>query len=490
MRGSLVALLAMLAFVPFALFVGRRTSRAAGIAIIVIAGSLFLPEKTAILDVMLIPAIEKERLTYLCALLVMMVYHGEALREARPGRGPEAIFLLVVVAFLGTVAMNRNPMFNYGFRQEPLGFYWVCARSIDDLLTLFLPFMVGRAMFRSRDDLRTLAFVVVAGGLAYVPLMLIEVVMAIPFRVWQLSAMIYKVVAQPSWRWGGLQPVVFMENQLSTASYMAVAVILAAGFGATKTGMRWWRVRRAHFWTSVGLLASRVSSSNVYGIVLGGMLRLFRARLSAVVGLWLVVMVCAYPALRLADVFPDQKLVEFAGEHLNEERARSLNGRFLEEDFIFAGLEDRLWFGWGMFDRIPGAATFGEGEVGLDSYLVIRVGLTGLVGMELLFLLLMIPVWVAWRRLRLLQQKEAQILLAALILCVAARMVDYLMNGLFNSLPFFLAGALYGVAKSIGRPDGGWDAPETPAQVTLFEVPKRKPRGSRRGVAGSSRHRK
>lgn len=457
-------MLAMMLFLPVALHFARRMSRAYGIALVVMAGSLFLPEGVALVDLPLVPSIEKERLTYLSALVVMLAFHRQDYRAARPGAGPEMVFLLMVLAFLCTAATNRNPMFNYGLRQEPLGLYWILARSLDDLVTIVLPFVVGRTAFRSGGDLRALAYVIVAAGLVYVLLIGLEALLSLPFGVWQFSLQIYGVPQLPSWRWGGIQPVVFMENALSSASFMVVAVIMAAGFAASRAKVAWRGVRRAHLWTALGLLLTRVSSCNAYGVVLGGLLRLVRARTSGLVGLLVAVLVCAYPALRLADVFPDEKLVEIARDLINEERATSFGGRFGEEDFVFAGLGDRLWFGWGMFDRIPGAATFGQNQDGLDSFLVIRVGLTGIAGTELIMLLLLIPVWVAWRRLRLLEGKESQFLVAALMMCIGARMVDFLMNGLFNSLPFFLAGALYGVGKSIGQPDGGWDmAPEPDA---------------------------
>lgn len=472
-----MAYVAMLAFLPFSLSVARRLSHASAVAAIVLAGSLFLPEKVALLDVRFVPEIEKERLTYLCALIASLVFHRRVYRDARPGAGPEAIFLLVFVGFLCTTAFNRDPMFNYGVRQDPLGIYWILARSVDDLTTIFLPFLVGRTMFRNREDLIKLAYALVAAGLIYVPLIALEALLSIPFHVWQLSLVIYDVAIQPSWRWGGIQPVVFMENGLSNAGFMVVAAIMAAGFAASKAGPTWRGVRRAHLWTSFGLLMTRVSSCNIYGVVFGGCLRFFSARLASLLATFVAVMVCVYIAMRLADVFPDEQLVQLAREYVNEERARSFEGRFLEEDFVFDGLGDRLVFGWGMFDRIPGAATFGQGEQGLDSFMVIRTGLTGVVGVELIMLLLAIPVLVAWRRIRLVPDRQAQFLIAALMLCVAARMVDYLMNGLFNCLPFFLAGALHGVAKSIGKPDGGWEVQSAPDNT---ESGRQGPAGRRR----------
>lgn len=488
MSNGLVALVAMVCFIPFSLYLCHRLPRASAISVVVLAGSLFLPESVALLDLPLIAAIEKERITYLCALIGIFTYHKRTFLAARPGRGPEAVFLLVVLALLGTWQLNTEPMINYDRTQEALGIYWVVVRSVEDLLTFVVPFVVGRIAFQSREDLRTLAYALVAGGLVYVPLIILEAAMSILFRVWHLSPLIYGVslggVVQ---RWGEVQPVVFMDNALSLASFMAVATIMAAAFAASKSTAVWRGIRRAHLLTQLGLLLTRVTSSNLYGLALGLGLRAFKPAFSARLAVMIAAFVCAYPLLRLADLFPYEWVVQLAHDLINEERARSFEGRFLEEDFVFEGLGSRVGFGWGMFDRIPGAATFGVGEVGLDSYLIIRIGLTGVLGTELVFLFLMIPVWVAWRNLRFVADRESQFLMAGLMLCIAARMTDFLLNGLWNYLPFFLAGALYGIAKSTSRPDAGW---ALPVDAGLIKGPRQRAalgRGAVGRVSGQNR---
>lgn len=466
MSGGFVAILAMAAFLPFAIFVAKRLPRAVAVSVVVIAGSIFLPEGAVLIDLPIVPAIEKERVTFLSALIVVLAFFRKDFAAARPAFGLEAVFLLIFVAYLFTTAQNRLPVVNYGTTFEGLGIYWILARSIDDLLTFILPFVVGRTMFRSEADLRALAYVLVGAGLIYVPLIIIEALLSIPFSVWQLHQVVYGIAMQPSWRWGGIQPVVFMENALSNASFMAMVVIMAAGFAAGHTKASWLGITRAHLLTQIGLLLTRVTSSNLYGIVFGAVLRIAKARLSALLAAGVALAVCIYPAMRLADVFPNDKLVEVAAKYVNEERAFSLEGRFLEEDFVFTGLGDRLWFGWGMYDRIPDAANFGEGETGLDSFLVIRVGLTGIIGTELILLLMLVPVLMGFRRFSGASSREAQFLLVALMLCVAARMVDSLLNDIWNCLPFFLAGALHGVARSIPA-DSGTSNPQSTRAGTV-----------------------
>jgi hypothetical protein len=177
---------------------------------------------------------------------------------------------------------------------------------------------------------------------------------------------------------------------------------------------------------------------------------MLRARTVATIAAGLVTLSCVYPALRTADVFPDDALVEFARGY-DKARARSLWGRFQEEDHVLGKLGDRFWFGWGSFTRIPGAETFGEGETGLDGWWVIRIGSHGIVGVELQYAFFALPVIMAWRRSRRLRDPAVMALLAALMAIVGMRSIDLLLNGWWNSLPIFLAGALSGVSGSLGR---------------------------------------
>ena len=447
MSGGPLAILAMAAFLPIALYVGRRLPRALAIASIVVGGTMFLPDVDAVLfDLPVIPAMEKDRIIYLSALFVAMGSFRRDFAAVRPGLGLELVFPLMFIGYLFTASQNRLPVVNYGNTYDGLGIYWIMARSIDDLLTFVLPFVIGRTMIRGLADLRTLAYVLVGAGVLYFPIIASEALLSIYFHVWQWQFFFYDVAARASWRWGGIQPVGFMAGPLAAGSFMAITVIFAAAFAASKSSASWFGVRRAHLATQMALLMTRVTSSNLYGVVFGFALRLLTVRASSLIALCAAAVVVTYPALRLAGLFPYETMVQFVRDNLNEERAHSFEGRFMEENFVFDGLGDRLLFGWGMFDRIPGAATFGTGEKGLDSFFVIRVGLNGIIGAELIYLLLFVPVLVAWRRVSGVQQREAQLLMVALMLCVAARMIDTLLNDIWTSLPFFLSGALLGAA--------------------------------------------
>ncbi|MEQ8484121.1 MAG: hypothetical protein RIB46_07135 [Pseudomonadales bacterium] len=447
MLGNPIALAAFIGFVPFCFYVFRRNSTARATAIIVLTGSLLLPEVYQI-KIPMIPSIDKERVTYLAALLALLAYHQ--LRNATPriGFGLEAVLLLVVVGRLLTMSMNGQPILNEGEIQDGIGIYWLVSYTIDDFLIYVAPFLVGRIAFRSEDDLKTLLQMAVWFGLLYTALIVIEILMSVPFRVWQLSQVIYGIPMRPMWRWGWIQPIVFMDNGLAIASFMAIAAIAAAGLIRAREGATSVKAAKARPALLAGLLMTWNVAGNVYGFAMTIAFKILGRSNLRRLAIALALLPCIYPGLRMADVFPAEQIVEFAYE-VDADRGKSLEGRFLEEDFVLGNIGDRLWVGWAMYDRIPGAASFGRGETGLDSWWIIRAGMTGLIGVELIYLMLGIPVLMAARRVSRLGDAPSAYLLLALMLCVAVRMNDLLINGWFNCLPAFLSGALYGVVKSI-----------------------------------------
>jgi len=468
--GTVRALLALLLFVPFAMAMFQRKPRATAASIVFLCGIGFLPEQAAF-DLPTLPPIGKEYLTYLCALAGGMIYRAKSIASARPGRGLEALVVLMLVENIITAFMNPDPMWDEGKLEAGLGIWDVVAKTGDDALGIALPYFVGRALFRTRQDalvlMRTLGMV----GLVYTVLIVIEVAGSIPFKVFQLGERVYGIRQQPLWRWGVIQPVVFLDNGLSVATFMAACLIAVAAL--IKIRVEWLPIRatRARLAVAFGLLMTRSVAGNVYGHVLTLCFALLKARTIAAIGLGLVTLSCTYPALRTADLFPNRKLVEFA-QGLDRERARSLSGRFDEEDFVLEGLGEKYWFGWGNYVRTPGAETFGVGEVGIDGWWVNRIGTHGIIGVQLHYAIFGWPVFLAWRRMRRLRDPVLMALLAALMVMVGMRSVDLLLNGWWNSLPVFFAGVLTGVSSSIGRGP-------PPAMSTALAAPRFEPSSSR-----------
>jgi hypothetical protein len=165
----------------------------------------------------------------------------------------------------------------------------------------------------------------------------------------------------------------------------------------------------------------------------------------------LVAMVVAYPALRSSGRFPTQDIVEFA-DRLSADRAHSLNTRFMNEDALYERASERLWFGWGGFGRNRVYNEYGKDVSITDGEWIIRLGGRGIVGLVGSFGLLLGPIFIARRRIRKIVAAEDRRVLDAMTLLVALSAVDLLPNGMFTQFPFFLAGALAGLAHGMSKP--------------------------------------
>ena len=422
------------------------------VAFCVLAGSLFLPESVAI-DLPTIPPLQKEYVTYLSVLMGLWFFQHRSFIQAKPFGGPERLLLLLFVGNIGTMMMNLQPLFDEGKLEDALGPYWLMAATMDDFLMFLVPFFVGRMMFDTFADVIVFLKYLTAAGAIYFILIVIEVVMAIPFHVWQLSDLIYGVAQRPMWRWGVIQPLVFMDNGLSIASFMALAAVASTAIVRIRQGSSIWTGRRAQLANLTGLLMSRNIAGNIYGWSMTILIALFKPKFVARACFLIVVFVSFYPFMRIVDVFPNEMMVEFATT-IDAERARSFEGRFDEEDHVLKYIDDRIFFGWGGVVRIPGAETFGRGgETGLDSFFVIRLGSRGIVGFLVCTILFFYPTLLAWRRVKRLTNPTHIIVVAALMAMVAIRMSDLLINGWWNALPMFLAGALLGAARAQETPD-------------------------------------
>ncbi len=453
-RFNLLAYVALVGFIPLAVAIFARLPRATATATTVLAGSLFLPEFLAF-DFVGLPPLDKDNITYLGALAGALAYRSRSLSAARPGLGADLIVGLILIANVATIASNPGAMRDEGTVEPGLNAYDAVSMSADVLFRFGVPFFLGRSMFSTREDLRTLLVLLAGAGLIYAVLISIEVVLSIPWRVFHLNRLIYGIAKEASFRWGQVQPAVFLEHGLSVALFMATALLAAVGLAAA-------RMRVFHVAAKVScsvLFVALVLCRNVAGVVYGGTLSLSVAMLRpshvARISVLLATLVCVYPALRSAGLFPYQQILDLAGE-FDQGRRDSLFGRFHEEEYILDLMGNRIWFGWGNIARVPGAqggnaGTEGGFEGGLDGYWVIVLGTHGAVGLELRLALLTLPVLLAWRTLRRMRSAREKTLLVALMAIVAMRCVDLLPNGWWNNLPVFLAGALYSFSRSLGN---------------------------------------
>jgi hypothetical protein len=443
---SWLGLVALVAWGPFVLLSFARLSPISACLLAILGGDLLLPAGGAGFSISGLPDLSASRIATLSALAGCVVFHrGRLLRViTRPW------FLLLVALFgvsaLATALTNRDVAVQ-GIRTfAALTPYDGLSMWISHLLDYAIPFLLGAALFRRKQDLLLLHRWVVLAALLYTLPILYELRMS-P----QLHNMVYGYFPHSfiqSIRGGGYRPVVFLGHGLAVAMFLATGVLLAAGLW--RVGATLWRGIPA--WTAavyllVILLLCKSMAPAVYAITGALLLLLSPLRLRMTSIAVLTSLAIAYPVLRTAGWIPTDAMVEAAAS-VSQERADSLAFRFANEEILLARAHERIRFGWGGFGRNRVFGDYGDLTV-TDGMWIIVVGLSGIVGFGVLFGQFGVVIANAIRTAGRLRSPETRILFSSLTLLIAVRLVDCIPNAGFGSFLFLLVGATTGLCTGL-----------------------------------------
>jgi len=443
---------ALFLFIPVVLGFYARFPATKATVFTVLGGVLFLPESLAV-DPPLLPPIDKTSITAFWAFVGCMWKARSRVSRARPFRGIDLLFVLLLLCNVGTAVTNQFPLISGPVVRQGLTLYDSVALGIKDTLAIYLPFLLGRAMFTDRRDLRLLLNGFVVAGVVYSFLALIEIRLSPQLHNWVYGY--HQMDFTMTMRFGGYRPMIFMETGLAVGMFMLAATI--AAIALHRTGHV--RARTVYF-LGVVLVLCKSTGAIIYALValpVVALVKLPRARLPALLAL----LTLLYPALRTTNTFPTEALVAQA-EKINEERALSLWFRFDQEYQLLQRALEQPLFGWGGYNRNRHFdAITGEDLSVTDGDWAIQIGSRGLVGFVAVYGLMTVPVILTWRRIKRVRVRQDRQRLAALALITSLLVVDLLPNGLFHCLPFFLSGALFGLLHGLGNKRPG--APGTPS---------------------------
>lgn len=401
----------------------------------------YLPEVVAF-DPPLLPPLDKTSMAALWCFIACMIKSPGKIRSAKPFRGIDILFIFMLLGNVGTSLTNGDPIVTGPVVRPSLTLYDSFALGIKDTLSVYLPFLIGRAMIRKRKDLHDLTRILLSTGLFYTLLALVEIRMS-P----QLHKTLYgfhQMDFTMTMRFGGYRPMIFMQTGMAVSMYLLGSSMMA--IARNRAGLaKMWVVG----WMSMMVVICKSSGAVIYGILLWPLLFVSQ-RFRIIVPVLFSLLALLYPILRGTDVFPADALVEYA-EGFNEERALSLWFRFDQEFQLMERARERPIFGWGAYDRNRiFDPTTGEDLSITDGDWTIQLGNRGAVGFLGMYGLMTIPCMLLFFRMKRLKSKLDRRLLAALALMASVMTVDLLPNGLFNCLPLFLSGALHGL--SLGLP--------------------------------------
>jgi len=447
-------------WVPLAVLVFGATTPLRASLFVLLGGVILLPERAAF-DFPLLPPFDKNAIACAMAFFGAALLCRRKMAMARPLRGIDVFFLLIVVGNIGTALTNTDPLtygggYDYdGVTRTPtvdlpaITPYDILSMTVRDFLGIFMPFYLGRALFRTREDAIVLCKGLVVAGLVYVPFMLLEMRLSPQLHFWTYGY--YANFFGHSVRGTGFKPTVFMDNGLAVAMFILSACVAAAVLHKLRVAVMGIPpiVALAILW--ITLLLSRNVGANVYALAMLPLVLTSRGRLASRLAVVLLMLVVSFPTLRSTDQFPTEKLVDIAAKR-NVERAQSLQYRFENEELLLDKARERIWFGWGGFGRNRVFDERGKDVSVTDGEWIITLGSKGVLGFVGMFGLLLVPIIVARRRSKKIPVPQDRQIVDALTLLVAINAVDMLPNALFNVLPIFMAGSLAGLAQGMSRP--------------------------------------
>ena len=437
---NFIAWAALVLFAPFTLICFARMRPHIAAAWTLIGAVMFLPEVIRF-DLPALPPMDKLTIATTWVFVGCMWKARHRISRARPFRGIDLFFVVVLVAQLGTIVTNGDALVTGPVTRQGLTLYDAFAGMVKDTLGLFLPFLIGRAMFRTRDELNEVLRILVIAGLVYTAFALFEVRMSPQSH--RLLYGFHPASFEMTIRGGGYRPTIFMLTGLGVAMFFLSAVIAAIAR---------WKVGQSKgyvpAWLTLVLVLCKSTGAIVYAVFLVPIVALVR-KPRFTLSLGLALLVFTFPLLRGADLFPTRQITDvFMG--VSEDRALSLWFRFENEDALLERARERPLFGWGGYSRqrIFDEAT-GEDLSVTDGQWIIELGQRGVIGFVGLFGLLLWPVVQTYRARKKITDESDRILIGALALIVAINAVDLLPNGTFSFLPYFYSGILAGVLPAL-----------------------------------------
>lgn len=444
-----MALLALFSLIPLTAYVFWTKRPQMAVLIVAFFAALFGPEG-AFIKLPLVPPLDKLSLPYIFLFGFAMVKARSRMKRAKPMRGIDLLIAMAFIAGFVTFSNNGDALTYGSWKSVTLP-----ALAINDglqigfheLLVAGLPFMLGRALFRSPRDLRDLLHFMVVAGLIQTAFIWVELRLSPQFHTWVYGYGAHSDFLQTI-RWGGYRPMVFTAHGLALALFMLVAflsclVLVKAG----ETKIRKWRIGRVALYLGIVLVLCKSTGAILYALILVPLIMRATPGRQMKVATFLGVLVLAYPVLRASDWVPTEGLVEQA-KSISPERAQSLEFRFDNEELLLEKARERIWFGWGGHGR----RSVYDDEIGkelavADGHWIIILGGRGIIGFLEAFGLLVLPILFARRRFKKLTDETEKKAFAGFTLIVAICAFDLLPNGLFSNYIYLLAGALMGMAQ-------------------------------------------
>jgi hypothetical protein len=412
------------------------------VMVVALGAEMFLPEGP-VLKLPLTPGFDKHTLPYLCILIACLIRSPGRVTKAPREKWISVLALLLIGGGVATALTNSDGLVFGNAGQVYVagltikdGFYM----GLSNFTETFLPFYVGYALFRKQEEMEKLLSGLAVAGLVYIPFALVELRLSPQWHRWVYGYAQHADFSQAI-RWGGYRPMIFMPHGLAVGRFFTVATFAIIVVAKTRRHLFGLSTKLLGWTQFIVLVACKSTGAILFSVVGAPLLALAKPKRQLLLAAVLAWATLLYPLLRLSGIFPVDAFVDAAGA-MQAERGGSLAFRFLNEDQVLKRTRDRIVFGWGEYGRNMVHDWEGKKDSVLDGYWLIRMSVSGLVGFLTAFAPLLIPVFIARRRLRTLPEGREQWVVAGVAFTVSILALDLIPNGLWGCYPFLMAGAL------------------------------------------------
>lgn len=416
-------------------------------------GYLFLPEPPAGFDFPLIPPLTKQTIPALSAMAMWMFLYGHQ-RNIFPRSGAVLVLMLIFVfSPVVTTVLNQSSIYWGDLKIQGMPLKDALALVIQQSL-LLLPFLLARRFLSTAEDQRDLLFAFMIGGLIYSLPMLLEIRLSPQLNFWVYGYYQHDFVQ--TIRFGGFRPMVFLYHGIWAAFFLLMAVLSAFALWRTKQLKSNWKLLLVALYLTGVLILSKSLGAWLFAAVLVPTIMFVGSRWQMRLAVCIAVFAIAYPALKGINILPQDRILD-AVAMIDDERARSLEFRFGNENLLLERASQKPLFGWGTYNRnqVIDTAT-GEVETVTDGRWVILIGQFGWLGFIAEFGLLILPVLLLWRETSYRKPDGYSALIVPISLILATNAFDMLPNATLTPLTWLMAGALTGYAESLRQSRDGY----------------------------------
>jgi hypothetical protein len=399
-----------------------------------LAGYLLLPVRTVI-EIPVVIDLDKTSITGISSFVFALAFARRRVKIVPRNLVLVLLCLVFVLSPLVTTYGNRDPLV-YASQVIPGMSNYDGLGAVQINIAIIMPFLLGYAYLRDEESHRLILMALVMAGLAYTPLMLVEMRLSPQLHKWVYGFFPHDFTQMM--RGDGYRPVVFLGHGLVVAIFTCIVLVATTGLARFKRRMFDLPIGLLVVYLMVVLILCRSVGAILIAIVFVPIAAFASTRAMKIVAMCVGLVILSYPMLRQSGVVGGGGFERVVAS-FSSDRAASLETRTRNEDMLMEKWSERPMFGWGTWGR---NRVFSKGwgtDVSItDGGWVSVGGSFGYVGYFACFGLLCFGLLARHTR----GKQKLALPTAILMMVVCANLMDLIPNSSLTPITWLLAGAI------------------------------------------------